>query len=842
MRKMINFSVSTAFKGAFGALSLLFFSLPLLANVPVIKVDFDITGRPAAEVHEPGYSTWLIQSQESDTATFNGVQIILNVLSPENGKFMTSWYKAGIANTRLGSDGIQVANGNTGAKVEMRIRGLATGTHSLLTYFNTFDSPAVATFAPINIYVDGVLTVRKMVPGNRVVKVSDIPASYLLLNATKGKDVVVVFEADLSSGANQKNVLLCGFEINAANVNDMAVVPYPSDADRHVDADNGTCNLQWQSALSATSHDLYFGTDLNAVENADHSSSCFQGNKAKSETSFLVNGLSNRKIYYWRVDERKAGKDGAVTKGNVWSFRPRHLAFPGAEGYGRFANGGRGGKVVAVTNLSDSGPGSLREAVTNDIGPRTIVFAVSGLITLKSRLLLNGKDITIAGQTAPGKGICLRTSPFGMSGAEDVIIRDIRHRLGAGETADGMGMQGSNHCIIDHCTISWAIDEVFSSRSGKNITLQRTLISEALNQAGHKNYKPGTRHGYAATIGGDVGSFHHNLLAHCYGRDWSMGGGLDGNGAYSGRLDLFNNVVYNWGGRATDGGAHEVNFVNNYYKPGAGTTFMYALNAQYEGAGSGTQQYYVSGNVLPGKMTAEDQRTGCKYTGTPHGYEVWVKKPFFPSYATIQSADEAYKCVTSDIGATQPMQDATDVRVISDVLNGTYSCVGSASGLKGFPDKQEDVGGYEDYPEVHRPASFDSDMDGLPDWWETLHGTSLHSASGDFSDANADVDDDGYTNLEDYLNWMALQRYETGKNQPVTIDLSLLAKGFTGKCTYTVSDVKNGDSRIVSDRKTVRFTPLNDFSGQAFFSFTVKDKTGCQMTRTIGVLVGVPVL
>ena len=135
---------------------------------------------------------------------------------------------------------------------------------------------------------------------------------------------------------------------------------------------------------------------------------------------------------------------------------------------------------------------------------------------------------------------------------------------------DGMGMASGNNSIFDHCSISWTIDEAFSSRSGLNITLQRTLISEALNEAGHKNYPAGTQHGYAASIGGEIGSFHHNLLAHCAGRNWSLAGGLThGTTTYAGRLDIRNNVVYNWRNRTTDGGAHEVNFVNNYYKPGA---------------------------------------------------------------------------------------------------------------------------------------------------------------------------------------------------------------------------------------------------------------------------------
>ena len=245
----------------------------------------------------------------------------------------------------------------------------------------------------------------------------------------------------------------------------------------------------------------------------------------------------------------------------------RHLAFPTAEGYGRFALGGRAGRVIKVTNLNDSGAGSFRAAVEAD-GPRTVVFDVSGLITLESRLIIRktNSDLTIAGQTAPGNGICIRKYNVGMLGATNVIVRYLRVRPGniSGMTLDGMGMASSDDCIIDHCSISWTLDESFSSRGGKNITLQRTLISEALNEAGHKKYPVGTQHGYAASIGGDIGSFHHNLLAHCAGRNWSLAGGLTkSNSTYAGRLDLRNNVIYNWKTRATDGGAHEVNFVRS---------------------------------------------------------------------------------------------------------------------------------------------------------------------------------------------------------------------------------------------------------------------------------------
>lgn len=431
------------------------------------------------------------------------------------------------------------------------------------------------------------------------------------------------------------------------------------------------------------------------------------------------------------------------------------LAFPTAEGYGRHASGGRGGRVIEVTNLNDSGPGSLRAAVEAE-GPRTVIFNVSGLITLESRLIVRrtNSNLTIAGQTAPGKGICIRKYNFGMLGATNVIVRYVRVRPGniSGATLDGMGMASSDHCIIDHCSISWTLDEAFSSRGAKNITLQRTLISEALNQAGHRKYPPGTQHGYAASIGGDIGSFHNNLLAHCAGRNWSLAGGLDKQGFYTGRLDIRNNVVYNWKHRTTDGGAHEVNFVNNYYKPGPSTQRFHALNAQYAGF-RGTQQYYFAGNVMPGYFDLTNQAAGriasTERGGTlPSEYSPWVTEPFFESYVKTKTARETYEDVLANVGCNFPELDTHDRRIIEEVRQGTAKFKGSKTGLPGLPDSQDDVGGWEDYPIVHRPANWDSDHDGMPDHWEKSHELNPN----DPADGNQDLNGDGYTNLEKYLN------------------------------------------------------------------------------------------
>ncbi|MEZ5301777.1 MAG: hypothetical protein R3F11_14165 [Verrucomicrobiales bacterium] len=442
----------------------------------------------------------------------------------------------------------------------------------------------------------------------------------------------------------------------------------------------------------------------------------------------------------------------ALAPGALPAEEAAQLAFPTAEGYGRFAKGGRGGRVLHVTTLADAGPGSLRAAVEAE-GPRTVVFDVSGLITLESRLIVRNPYLTVAGQTAPGKGICLRKYNFGLYATEDVILRYLRVRPGnlSGDTLDGMGMAYSDNCIIDHCSISWTMDEAFSSRGAKNITLQRTLISEALNAAGHRKYPPGTEHGYAASIGGMTGSFHHNLLAHCAGRNWSLAAGLDKAKRHTGRLDLRNNVVFNWKDRSTDGGAARVQFANNYYKPGPATNRFYAIRPELEWVHLyGPQIYYIAGNVVEGHAGAEDPLAAVKpWPGVPLGDYI-KSEPLFPPHVQTQSAADAYADVLADVGCSFPALDDHDRRVIKETQSGTAAFRGSKTGLPGLPDSQDDVGGWDDYPEVRRPADWDRDRDGMPDVWEEMRGLDPE----DPADGNADRDGDGFTNLEEYLGWL----------------------------------------------------------------------------------------
>ena len=831
-------------------------SAVLAVSASELKIDFQNSGRSLSEGLDPAYTpwstnqTWLATGANAISNTFGGVLIRFRRVDTFGTTLKSGYWKEGITtaayNAKLVNDGILADSdngGNSGAQIEMLIRGLSAGPHTLQTYHNTFPNPASYTFSPLNILVNGVQVVTNLPVSNRVTNNADAAYSYLQFTAVAGQDVVVLFKADTSNASiTDKNVYINGFEIDTPYAANQASRPYPLDREGHANADGGSLVLAWNAASNAISHDVYFGTDSNAVKTATHASPEYKGNQ--TGTNYSASGLSSLATYWWRIDE--VDGSGFVTTGNLWNFRPRHLAFPGAEGYGRFARGGRGGIVVEVTNTNDSGPGSLRAALENNsLGPRTVVFTVSGLITLNSNLTINGEFITLAGQTAPGKGICTRGWTFGMSGGDDVIIRHIRSRPGniSSNTINGSGMASSDHCIMDHCSISWGIDEEMSTRNSQNVTLQRVLISEALNIAGHDHYEPGYPHGFAATIGGDTGSFHHNLLAHCQGRNWSMAGGLDGGGYFAGRLDIRNNVVYNWRSYATEGGAHEVNFVNNYYKPGAATTNFFFLVAQY-GNFPGTQQYYVVGNVMPGYYDETTQTNGRVATtenggSVPTNYSPWVEAPFFPSYVDTESAGDSYKRVLSDVGCTQPMIDDHDVRVINETLTGTYTYTGTGpyGGFPGLPNSQDDVGGWEVYPNETRPANFDTDHDGLPDWWERMKGLNTNSPSGDFSDANADLVGDEYTELERYLNWLAGLHVDGTNNIPLEIDLSRFTRGFTNNPVHAVSGPVSGTVMLLGDGQTARFTPNGGEETLGSFTFTVTDAEGSSMTNEVGVYI-----
>jgi hypothetical protein len=325
-------------------------------------------------------------------------------------------------------------------------------------------------------------------------------------------------------------------------------------------------------------------------------------------------------------------------------------------------------------------------------------------------------------------------------------------------------------------------------------------------------------------------------LAHNEGRNWSIGGGLNGDGFYGGRLDIRNNVVYNWGHRTTDGGASEVNFVNNFYKPGVSSNIFVALNAQIEGVGKGKQQYYFDGNVMPGYFNEKNQDKGRKFTLSNKAivnYEVFLPKPFFESHVKTQSAKAAYKDVLSDVGANEPFFDKHDNRIVDETLKGTFTFKGSKSGLGGMIDNEADAGGWPNFASEKRSSDWDTDHDGLPNWWEEAKGLNVNSAANDFSDANSDADKDGFTQLDDYLDWMAKPHYFINLDDQLRFSVTDYFRGYEKSPDYDFSEVENGLSAL--NGKEIQFSGIQ--KGFASFKITVTDKDGDTMTRIINVFV-----
>jgi len=445
------------------------------------------------------------------------------------------------------------------------------------------------------------------------------------------------------------------------------------------------------------------------------------------------------------------------------------LAFPGAEGGGRLTWGGRGGKVIEVTNLNDDGlPGSLRYAI-NQSGARTVVFRVSGTIALVQALKITKDSITIAGQTAPGDGICLKNFTFNVS-ANEVIIRYIRSRFGdqgAGKPIDD-AINGYSHTsfakkkiIVDHCSASWSLDESLSFYGYDSLTIQWCLISESL----YNNYDPKGTHGYGGIWGGFNSTYHHNLFAHHSSRNPRFSGPTPaGSGTDSSQnLDFRNNVIYNWGFNSSYGGEEsEINIVNNYYKYGPATkSSVKSRIFNPYGSGDSTGMFYIAGNYVDGDTGV----TNNNWKGVVPEYSGFrmstaqALTPFpFPE-VTTNTPNEAYTLVLANAGATLPKRDTVDNRIIYEVAHRTATFSGhthayeTANGLDtsiphGIIDSQSDVGGWPTLNSV--PAPSDSDHDGMPDSWEIAHGLNPY----DPADRNI-VDASGYTKLEEYLDELA---------------------------------------------------------------------------------------
>ena len=456
-------------------------------------------------------------------------------------------------------------------------------------------------------------------------------------------------------------------------------------------------------------------------------------------------------------------------------------AFPGAEGGGAFVTGGRGGQVIHVTNLNDSGGGSLRAAL-NTKGPRTIVFDVAGIIELKSTLKIESGygDVTIAGQTAPGKGICLKNYTFRIN-ASNVIIRFIHCRMGdeCKTEDDAMNLYTSGNdiqdVIIDHCSLSWSTDECGSFYGMTNFSLQWCILSEGLRNSIHGKGK----HGYGGIWGGANATYHHNILAHHDSRNPRFD--HDYVSTLKGPVDFVNNVIYNWGDNSSYGGesANETNtykqynIVGNYYKPGPATAsskhrFIDPWTKDCSNCTKATGcstivpgHFYMTGNVMAGNDEADAGKTSDNWTGTTADSDVIGKiksaSPFYWSgkaaVMTIHTADDAFRKTLDHAGASLDRDDV-DVRIARETRNGTYTHKGSNGSTNGFIDSQSDAGGWPSYSatsqQLERVA--DSDKDGIPDYYEELFGLDKDRAS----DADAkSLDTKGrYTNLEMYLHYL----------------------------------------------------------------------------------------
>ena len=418
------------------------------------------------------------------------------------------------------------------------------------------------------------------------------------------------------------------------------------------------------------------------------------------------------------------------------------VAFPGAEGFGRFAQGGRGGDVYQVTTLADSGPGSLREGIRSATGPRTIVFGLSGTIELKSRLVLDKSAITIAGQTAPGDGITLKDFTFQIKNATNVIVRYLRVRLG--DEHKGIGAKGGDdvlntddvdRLILDHCSFSWAIDGTHDLRRGGNFTLQWCILSEALNHSLHNKGEHAMCASYR-DFSGNI-SLHHNLFATCRDRHPTLGSAKE---PPQHVVDFRNNVIYNWSAGGTANFAdHFINCINNLWRPGP-MTDPARLPIAMKGGLPDLAKGHMSGNVFEKRedLTRDNYAaldfkrwlhdgTGYKYRGTVADWKVDLSPVQGADAPRTQSATEAAELVLARAGASR-QRDGVDQRVTDNVRKRQGKLI----------DSQAEVGGWPVLSS--KPAPTDQDRDGMPDAWEKAHGLNPN----DPADRNADRDGGSY--------------------------------------------------------------------------------------------------
>lgn len=434
------------------------------------------------------------------------------------------------------------------------------------------------------------------------------------------------------------------------------------------------------------------------------------------------------------------------------------LAFPGAEGFGKYSKGGRGGIVIYVTNLNDSGTGSLREALTSSSykgKKRTIVFKVSGTIELLSTIEIKYDScITIAGQTAPGDGICIKNFPFKIGDSRDIIIRYIRFRIGDQQDCgtgcdeiDALSFRKCHNIMLDHCSLGWSIDAVLdlTVQTGYS-TVQWCLLHEPLSNSKHSKGGhsyiagwDGNSYGGGNVFGG--GSYHHNLLT-CGGSRTPRLDKYAGENGERDLIDIVNNVIYNWSGYGAYGGeAADVNWQNNYHKYGPSTSDKDQIFLPGD-----TCRMYVSGNFVFGypAVTADNSK-GISPSALLTVKQILQNEPYNVWPIDMQFAEDAYTSVLNHSGAFVPKRDSCDIRLINDVLNRKGRII----------DSQSQVGGWPVLNSTAAPV--DTDTDGMPDLWEDAKGLDKNNAV----DRN-NIATNGYTQLEVYLNSIEFQKAVPG--------------------------------------------------------------------------------
>jgi hypothetical protein len=521
-------------------------------------------------------------------------------------------------------------------------------------------------------------------------------------------------------------------------------------------------------------------------------------------------------------------------------------AFPGAEGTGKFTTGGRGTTttpttVYAVTRLEDDNlPGSLRYALNTNVPSRTIIFRISGTIHLTARLTIKG-NTTIAGQTAPGDGICIADHPTAING-DNVIVRYVRFRMGDKNQNLGMvdgsggddtfGDLGHKNVIIDHCTFSWSSDETLTVYRGDSVTLQWNIISEPLNysyhfEAGGTDYQ---EHGYGGIWGARNGSFHHNLFAHAKGRNPRFAGSSTYTPGTAGQesADFRNNVIYNWGSYSTNGGeGGNYNIVGNYYKYGpstssgnsAGVAIRFMIMNPSKSTALPYPKIYLAGNFVDNYPTiTQNNWRGMAMAGGSLADTVLSKvtTPFQLLPVAEQGATEAYELVLDHAGVKLPARDTLDQRIVNNVRNRTGKIIDVQGGYPHGTPYAQTVTAWPVLQSVPPPT--DDDGDGMPNSWETANGLNAANAADRSLTAP-----NSYTHLENYLNSLAadamilngsLQAFSQGLGTPsATQTYKLEGKHLTGPVTiipppgYEVSN--NGSDWFTSANPLV----INPSSG-----------------------------